>query len=113
MRIIPTQDEINHRKDVWQLICWRMNVHRINPEELSDQTPYSKDLIEKGTGGEPIPLTLDFLRACVRAFNLIGITSGRGNAGGPLDTISYDECINLLKPPSAMPPRQGNFWDEL
>ena len=108
----PTEDDINERKDIWQAIRWRMNVHRLTPKELARQTPYSQDLIERGIGGKPLPITLDFLRACVTAFGLIGVTSGRTKPyEKKVDILSYDGYIELIKPPPAMPPRQGNFWD--
>ena len=109
MRITPTRDEINRRKDVWQSIKWRMNVHHINPKVLAYRTPYSQDLIEKGINGEPVPITSDFLRACAMAF---GLTSGRTKYyEETVEILSDDELEALLKPQSAMPPRQGNFWD--
>ena len=111
MRITPDQDEINHRMNVWQTIRWRMNTHRLTPKELADRTPYSQDLIEKGIGGEPVPITSPFLWDCVIAF---GITSGRGKYyEETVETRPDNELEELLKPPRAMPPRQGDFWDEL
>jgi len=111
MRITPSQDDINERKGIWQAICWRMNVHKVPPKELAHQTPYSQDLIERGIGGEAVPITLDFLRDCVKAF---GLASGRAkNHEKPTDILSYGKCVELLKPSPAMPPRQGNFWDYL
>lgn len=109
MRIIPNQDEINHRKALWQTIKWRMNVHRITPKVLADKTPYSKDLIDRGIGGEPVPITSDFSRACV---NVFGLKSARAKYYEDTDDIlSDDELETLLRPQPAMPPRQGNFWD--
>ena len=111
IRITPNQDEINHRKVLWQTILWRMNVHKIDPQKLADLTPYPQDLIERGISGEPVPITFPFLCACVEAF---GIPSGRGKYyEETIETRSYNELEELLKPPPAMPPRQGTFWDEL
>ena len=109
MRIMPTQDEINHRKGVWQTIKWRMNAHRVTPKQLAYQTRYSQELIERGISGEPVPITSAFLRACVMAF---GLTSGRTKYyEDTVEILSDDELKALLKPEPAMPPRQGNFWD--
>ena len=27
------------------------------------------------------------------------------------EVLSWEECVALIKPPPAMPPRQGNFWE--
>jgi hypothetical protein len=115
VRMKPSQEDINRRKDVWQMILWRMGVHRFTPKKLASQTPYSQSLIEKGISGEPIPLTLPFLRACVKAF---GSAMGRIDCcgrivddGKTVDDMPYDECVDILKPPPEMPPRQGNFWE--
>jgi len=111
MRVTPTQDEINHRKDVWQVIKWRMNVHGVNPKKLAYLTPYSQDLIEKGINGESVPITSDFLRTCVMVF---GLTSGRSKYYEETVEMLSDEQIEaLLRPSPAMPPRQSNFWEDL
>jgi len=109
MRTIPNQDEINHRKTVWQTILWRMNVHRIDPKELAKRTPYSQDIIESGISGEPVPITFPFLCACIEAF---GIPSGRGKYyEETIETQPYSKLEELLMPRPEMPPRQGNFWE--
>lgn len=109
MRIIPSQDDINERKDIWQTIRWRMNERRFTPKDLANRTQYSQDLIERGIRGEPIPITPPFLLDCVTAF---GLTSGRTKYyEETADDLSYNECVELLKPPPAMPPRQSNFWE--
>ena len=109
MRITPNQAEVNHRKDVWQVIKWRMNVHRITPKELAYKTPYSQDLIEKGISGESVPITSPFLQACVMAF---GLTSSRTRYyEETIETLPDDELERLIKPLPAMLPHQGNFWD--
>ena len=110
MRITPNQDEINHRKDMWQVILWRMNAHRIEPKELANRTSYSQDFIERGISGEPVPITFPFLCNCVEAFGL----SGRGKYyEDTIETRSNSEVEELLKPPPEMPPKTGNFWDYL
>jgi len=85
-----------------------MNTHKVDPKELASQTPYSQDHIERGINGEPIPLTFPFLCACVDAFGL----SGRGKYyEDTIETRSTSEVETLLKPPPAMPPPQGDFWE--
>ena len=109
MKRTPTGDEINHRKDMWQTIAWQMNTCRVTPGELARQTPYSQDLIERGVGGEPVPITSAFLRNCVRAF---GLVSGRTEYNAdPVENLPAGELESILKPPPEMPPRQGNFWE--
>jgi len=106
MRITPTQDDINERKDIWQAIRWRMNERRITPQSLARRTGYSQDLIERGISGEPVPIR-HVLRSFVEAF---GLRSGRFYEE-TVDSLTDDTCKKLLKPTPAMPPRQGNFWD--
>ena len=109
MRKTFTQDEINHRKDVWQAILYQMKTHKVTPKELAYQTGYQQQLIERGIGGEPELITSAFRRACVRVFCLVD-----GRAEPHRDTIgmlSDDGLEALLKPPPEMPPRQGNFWE--
>jgi hypothetical protein len=109
MRLTPSQKNINERKDIWKAVCWRMNERRIMPQELARMTGYSKNLIEKGICGDPVPVTEDFLQNCVTAF---GLTNARAMYfEDTLDILSHDELVQLIKPPPAMPPRQGNFWD--
>jgi hypothetical protein len=102
----PTEDDINERKDIWKAIRWRMNERRITPQELARRARYSQDLIERGISGEPVPIR-HALRSFVEAF---GLREGRFYEE-TADSLTDDVCKKLLKPPSAMPPRQGNFWD--
>jgi len=110
MRIFNYQDEINERKNIWQEICWRMNEKRFTPQKLASLTGYPLQLIERGVTGEPVPIE-HALHKFVEAF---GLTSGRMKFYEETDDLlSYEECRKLIKPPPAMPPRQGNFWDRL
>jgi len=102
----PSEDDINEIKDIWQAIRWRMNERRITPQKLASRARYSQDLIERGISGEPVPIR-HALRSFVEAF---GLRSGRFYEE-TVDSLTDDKCKELLKPPSAMPPRQGNFWD--
>jgi len=111
MRITYNQDQVNDIKNIWQAIRWRLNERRLTPLKLAFQTEYSKKDIERGIRGEPVEITVDFLRDCVLAF---GLTSGRTkHYEETADDLPWDECVRLIKPPPAMPPRQGNFWDDL
>ncbi len=110
MRITRKQDQINRIKNTWQGICWRMNEQRISPQALANRTGCPRDRIKRGVTGEPEPLPSDFLHACV---NVFGLKSARAKFFEETDDIlSDDECIELLRPPPATPPRQGNLWDD-
>jgi hypothetical protein len=108
MRLIPNEEDLNHRREMWQVIRWRMNAHRIDPEKLAKLTSYSKYSIERGIEGEPEPITFPFLCGCVKAF---GIPSGRGKYFGDLlENRTIPELEDMLRPPPAMPPSQNDFW---
>lgn len=111
MGITFDQDQSSEIKNIWQAICLRMNERRLTPADLAYKTGYSKNHIERGIEGEPIPITDDFIHKCVMAF---GLTSGRARYyEETVDILSYDECVKLIKPAPSMPHRQGNFWDYL
>jgi len=106
---MTNQDQINAIKNIWQAILFRMNERRITPSDLADRTGYRRELIERGIKGEIIPVTLDFLRDCVTVF---GLTSGRAKYyEDTAEILSIGECVSLIKPPPAMSPKQGNFWE--
>ena len=106
---MTNQELLNEIKNIWQTIRLRMNEHRITPAELANRTGYKREHIERGVNGELIPITLDFLRDCVTAF---GLTSGRTkHYEDTVEILSSYECISLIKPRPAMPPKQGNFWE--
>ena len=93
---------------IWQNLLWRANHHLVTPEMLSKNTRnYSKQTIERGFKGDHVVITLDFLNDCVTAF---GLASGRTRNTN--NNLSWEVCIDLLKPLAAMPPRQGNFWED-
>lgn len=111
MGIMPGLEQRNEIINIWQIIRWRMNVHKITPQQLSLTTGYSRGHIERGLKGEPIEIGISFLRDCVMAF---GLTSGRTRYyEETVENLSWEECVRLLKPTPAMPPRQGDFWDYL
>lgn len=104
-----SEDDENRLKSYWQAFCWRMNERHIDPTKLSKLTGYPESNIKKGISGELIPITFSFLRDAVRAFDLVE-TRGK-TYQDPLDLMSYEELMELIKPRPAMPPRQGNFWE--
>ena len=112
MQITPSQDDINEIREIWYWICRQMNEHRITPQVLASRTGYSQESIERGISGEPVPVRHDLL-SFVKALGLLGITKdNRANYYEVTEDVpSYDKCKELLKPPAAMPPRQGNFWE--
>ena len=105
------QGRINYIHSIWQAIRWRMNERRITPEELALKTGYSKDHVERGLVGEPIPITKMFLNRAAMAF---GLTSGRAKYyEDTTEILTYEELVDLIMPKPAMPPRQGDFWNYL
>ena len=106
---MSNQELINEIKNIWQAIRSRMNEYKITPAKLAYETGYKREHIERGINGEIIPITLEFLRDCVTVF---GLTSSRAkHYEDTADILSSEECISLLKPRPAMPPKQGNFWE--
>ncbi len=112
MSMTPSQDDINERREIWYWIRFRMNERRITPQKLASRTGYSQERIERGISGEPVAIR-HALPTFVRALGLLGLKSASRATfyEGTEDVPSYDKCKELLKPPAAMPPRQGNFWD--
>jgi len=109
MGITLKQDQINKIKSTWRGICAGMNQHGITPQALAYRTGYSRDRIERGVRGEPEQLSSDFLHACVSVF---GLRSARAKFIEDTDDIySDEECMELLAQ-LAIPPRQGNLWDD-
>ncbi len=106
--MIVSSEMIKKLLDIWPAIVLRMNERRITPELLAYKTGYSLKRIREGIAGTPAQITEDFLRKCVIAF---GLLDGRKSDGKGADTLSFDECVKLIKPTPAMPPRKGNFWD--
>jgi hypothetical protein len=103
-------EDINFNYDmlsIWQNILGRLNAHRITPNELALKTTYSIQKIERGIKGEHISITLEFLNDCVFAF---GLADGRKRNGASNQT--WEQCIELLKPPAEMPPKKANFWED-
>ncbi len=104
-------DEKNFKSD-WQAILWCMKAHRIDPARLAYLTKYPESNIRKGISGELIPIMLPFLHRCIRAFQLVNArNTGAQLYEDPVESMSYEECMRLIKPPPAMPPPQGNFWE--
>lgn len=111
MVIQLTESEINELKNIWQIIIWRMDVHKITPQRLAILTEYSLNFILKGIKGEAALITDTFLRNCVTVF---GVTNSRTDLKKNMNVnhqLSREECIDLLKPPPAMPPNKKHFWE--
>lgn len=109
MEVMPKQNQSNEVLNIWQAIRFRMNERRVTPMGLASRTRYSKNEIERGIAGEPVMIDLDFLRDCILAFRL---TIGRAeHYEETVKSLTWDECMGSIKPPPAMPPQQGNFWD--
>ena len=109
MRTIFNQEQSDEITSIWEAIRSRMNERKVDPESLAQGTRYSLHNIEEGLKGEVVPLTLGFLRDCVRVLRL---ASGRIKYFEETeDILSYDECVDLLKPKPMMPPHQSNFWE--
>jgi hypothetical protein len=105
----PRRREDNEIKNIWQAICARMNERRMAPKQVAYKTGYPLKYIERGIVGEPAPITLDFLQDFV---TVLGLTSGRTkHYEDTAEILSWEDCVALIKPQPAMPPRQGNFWE--
>ena len=111
MRIQTGEDQSNKYKNTWQVILYRMRERKITPAELSRRTGYTRGYIERGINGESVEISVDFLRRCVGAMIINPVSGRTSDYEKAISTFSYDDCVELLKPPPAMPPRQGNFWD--
>ena len=106
MRKIPSQSDMEERREIWQGIrCW-MNYKGVTPKELAQQTKYPKDRLERGIRGEPEPIKhalLDFVYA-------LNPPSARGKFYEEgYEILTEDEFKDCLKPPS---PQQRSFWDD-
>ncbi len=117
MRTVPNEDVIKERREIWQWIRLWMKKSGFTAERLSfpqtPYSPYSQDLIEKGTKGEPIPITIEFLRACVLAFGLVKITGRTEDYGKAVATLSFDACVKLLKLPRELTPSEKlSHWQK-
>jgi hypothetical protein len=85
-----------------------MNERRITPQRLAKAIGFSRTDVERGLKGEPVPIR----HALPTVIVALGLIDAREK--GPeniADVLTYDKCLELLKPPPAMPPRQGNFWE--
>ncbi len=111
MRIQTDEDQSNKYKNTWQAILNCMRERKITPAKLSQRTGYTRGYIERGISGESVEISLDFLHRCVGAMIINPVSGRASDYEKTISTLSYNDCVKLLKPPPAMPPRQGNFWD--
>ncbi|MFH0941750.1 MAG: hypothetical protein V1823_01830 [Chloroflexota bacterium] len=104
------EDELFAGVDEWPVIVDRMKTHRVTPAGLSKGTGVAEASILRGINDRDFPVTLRFLRDCVKVFNLLSQASGRSQED-VINHLTYDDCMALLRPPPAMPPLPGNFWE--
>ena len=105
---------ISDIKNIWQSLLEHKKERNLRTFQISDATGYRIDLIERGLAGEPIPVTEEFLRRLVFYLGLVPVRPVR--PGRPVryeDTYvpTYDECVELLKPPEE-PTQQSSLWDK-
>jgi hypothetical protein len=103
--------DLEDNASIWKIILMNMNIHRITPRQLAQRTEYSIFFIFKGVKGETALITDEFLRKCVEVF---GSANGRIDPYNPINPSSHltrQECIDVLRPPSAMPTGEKNFWE--
>jgi hypothetical protein len=111
MGIESQQKQSNDRRIISQGIQWWMSQRGFSLRELAYLTKRSENYIKKVIACEPVEIRLDFLQSCITAFNR---RSNRIKSFEETDDIlSWDECVDLLKPPLPTPPRQANFLDYL
>lgn len=105
----PIEYDPAELKNIWQMIRWRMNERQVGPHQLAEFAEYPIGRIQSGLKGEAAEITDTFLQHCAELF---GLTSARNESSEKASaTLTRQECIDLLKPPPAMPPLKANFWE--
>ena len=100
---------ISDIKNIWQSLLWHKRECNLGTLQISRATGYRIDHIERGLAGEDIPVTYAFLR---RLAIYLGLAQGREeHYEDTYDRLTYDQCVELLKPPEE-PPQQGGLWDK-
>jgi hypothetical protein len=99
---------ISDIKNIWQSLLWHMRERNLRTLQISDATGYRIEHIERGLTGEPIPVTEEFLRRLVIYLGLVPVRTGRYE---DRYVPTYDQCVELLKPPEE-PPQQSSLWDK-
>jgi hypothetical protein len=110
MGILP-----NQYPTIWEGICWwmkkieMMKGIEISPAVLARLTGFPLDRIQRGVRDWAEPITSDFIHNCVDVF---GLRNARNRSfEDTADSLSDEECIELLTAPLKNQSRQGNFWD--
>ena len=112
MRVRCDKEEISGRAmSDWQKIRWWMNAHKISPIELATVTGFNQDFIERGLKGEPLSIPIGFLRNIATNWLFKACRTDKKTFSCPVDDMTYDQLMDHIGPPPAMPPRQGNFWE--
>ena len=99
---------ISDIKKIWQWLLWHMRERDLRTLQISDATGYRIEHIERGLAGEPIPVTEEFL---CRLVIYLGLVPGRTGRYEDRYVPTYDQCVELLKPPEE-PPQQSSLWDK-
>lgn len=95
-------------KSIWQSLLWHKSERDLRTFQISYATGYRIEHIERGLAGEPIPVTEEFLRRLVIYLGLVPVRIRRY---GDRYVPTYDQCVELLKPPEE-PPQQSSLWDK-
>ena len=100
---------ISDIKSVWQSLLWHKRDRNLGTFQISRETGYRIDHIERGLAGEDIPVTYDFIR---RLVIYLGLAPGhKEHYEDTHDRPTYDEYVKLLKPPEEHL-QQCSLWDK-
>jgi len=100
---------ISDIKNIWQSVFWHKREQNLGSLQISRATGYRIDHIERGLAGEDIPVTYDFLS---RLAIYLRLAPGRkGHYEDTYDRFTYDQYVELLKPPEE-PSQQCSLWDK-
>ena len=99
---------ISDIKSIWRSLLWHKSESGLRTFQISDATGYRIEHIERGLAGEPIPVTEEFL---CRLVIYLGLVPGRTGRYEDRYVPTYDQCVELLKPPEE-PPQQSSLWDK-
>ena len=91
---------ISDIKNIWQSLLWHKRERNLVTLQISRATGYRIDHIERGLAGEDIPVTEKFLR---RLVIYLGLAPGRKEHYEDRYVPTYDQCVELLKPPEEPP----------
>lgn len=109
MKVVPSEEDIKEREEVWRDIGWWMDKRGLTPEELGKRAKFSPKLIERGISGEPIPVR-HALHNFVEALGLQSASRAKSYED-TVDVLSDQECRKLLKSPPVKTQPQSSLWD--